>query len=80
MADKEQYLTEAHYLTCDKGTYPKRVRIDGVRIVKFSGNLAANANDLQRTSNFTCVSKVAFAAGFAAGLALGVAALIPGPG
>lgn len=80
MADKEQYLTEAHYLTCDKGTYPKRVKIDGVRTVKFSGDKAANANDLQRTSNFTCVGKVAFAAGFAAGLALGVAALIPGPG
>ena len=80
MANKEQYLTEAHYLTCDKGTYPKRVKIDGVRTVKFSGDKAANANDLQRTSNFTCVGKVAFAAGFAAGLALGVAALIPGPG
>lgn len=78
--DKEQYLTEAHYLTCTNGMYPLRVKIDGKRTTKFSGNLAANANDLQRGSNFTCVGKVAFAAGFVAGFALGVAALIPGPG
>ena len=80
MAAKEQYLTEAHYLTCDKGSYPKRVKIDGNRTVKFSGDKAANANDLQRTSNFTCIGSVAFGAGFAVGLVVGVAALIPGPG
>ena len=77
---KEQYLTEAHYLTCTNGMHPLRVKIDGKRTAKFSGDLAANANDLQRGSNFTCVGKVAFAAGFVAGFALGVAALIPGPG
>lgn len=77
---KEQYLTEAHYLTCTNGMYPLRMKIDGKRTTKFSGSLAANANDLQRGSNFTCVGKVAFAAGFVAGFALGVAALIPGPG
>lgn len=75
--NKEQYLTEAHYLTCDKGMMPKRVKIDGRRTVRFSGSLAANANDRQRSNNFICVGKVAFWAGAAAGVA---ACLIPGPG
>ena len=75
---KEQFLTEAHYLTCDKGMMPKKVKVSAKRtVVRFSNSLAANANDTQRSNNFVCVGKVAFWAGAIAGVA---ACLIPGPG
>lgn len=80
MSDKLQYLTEAHYLICDKGAKPAHVKIDGRRTTKFSGNPVATEHDLQRSTNFICAGKVAFLAGFAVGLVAAAALCIPGPG
>ena len=78
----EQYLTEAHYLTCSKGAKPVRVSVDSQKSVKFSGSLAATSKDLQTKSNFICLGAVAFGAGAAVGVVatLSACALIPGPG
>ena len=78
----EQYLTEAHYLTCSKGAKPVRVSVDSQKSVKFSGALAATSKDLQTKSNFICLGAVAFGAGAAVGVVatLSACALIPGPG
>ena len=43
----EQYLTEAHYLTCSKGAKPVRVSVDSQKSIKFSGALAATSKDIQ---------------------------------
>ena len=79
----EQYLTEAHYLTCSKGAKPVRVSVDSQKSVKFSGSLAATSKDLQTKSNFICAGSVAFAAGAIAGVAtfaVGACMCVPGPG
>ena len=78
----EQYLTEAHYLTCSKGAKPVRVSVDSQKSIKFSGSLAATSKDLQTKSNFICLGAVAFGAGAAVGVVatLSACALIPGPG
>ena len=78
----EQYLTEAHYLTCSKGATPVRVSVDSQKSIKFSGSLAATSKDLQTKSNFICLGAVAFGAGAAVGVVatLSACALIPGPG
>ena len=79
----EQYLTEAHYLTCSKGAKPVRVSVDSQKSIKFSGSLAATSKDLQTKSNFICAGSVAFAAGAIAGVAtfaVGACMCVPGPG
>ena len=78
----EQYLTEAHYLTCSKGAKPVRVSVDSQKSIKFSGSLVATSKDLQTKSNFICLGAVAFGAGAAVGVVatLSACALIPGPG
>lgn len=83
----EQYLTEAHYLTCSKGAKPVRVSVDSQKSIKFSGALAATSKDIQRKANFVCAGAVAFGAGAVAGVGVGVASFafaacmgIPGPG
>ena len=79
----EQYLTEAHYLTCSKGAKSVRVSVDSQKSVKFSGSLAATSKDLQTKSNFICAGSVAFAAGAIAGVAtfaVGACMCVPGPG
>ena len=79
----EQYLTEAHYLTCSKGAKPVRVSVDSQKSVKFSGSLAATSKDLQTKSHFICAGSVAFAAGAIAGVAtfaVGACMCVPGPG
>jgi len=65
----EQYLTEAHYLTCSKGAKPVRVSVDSQKSIKFSGALAATSKDIQRKANFVCAGAVAFGAGAVAGVA-----------
>ncbi len=77
MADKEQYLTEQHYLNCDKGMMPKKVSITSQNFVKFSGTKAATIADTQLKNNFVCLGSTMFAAGAVAGLAC---CFIPGPG
>lgn len=77
MADKEQYLTEQHYLNCDKGMMPKKVSITSQHFVKFSGTKAATIADTQLKNNFVCLGSTMFAAGAVAGLAC---CFIPGPG
>ena len=79
----EQYLTEAHYLTCSKGAKPVRVSVGSQKSIKFSGSLAATSKDLQTKSNFICAGSVAFAAGAIAGVAtfaVGACMCVPGPG
>lgn len=79
----EQYLTEAHYLTCSKGAKPVRVSVDYQKSIRFSGSLAATSKDLQTKSNFICAGSVAFAAGAIAGVAtfaVGACMCVPGPG
>ena len=79
----EQYLTEAHYLTCSKGAKPVRVSVDSQKSIKFSGSLAATSKDLQTKSNFICAGSVAFAAGAIAGVAtfaVGACMCVPSPG
>ena len=79
----EQYLTEAHYLTCSKGAKPVRVSVDSQKSIKFSGSLAVTSKDLQTKSNFICAGSVAFAAGAIAGVAtfaVGACMCVPGPG
>ena len=79
----EQYLTEAHYLTCSKGAKPVRVSVESQKSIKFSGSLAATSKDLQTKSNFICAGSVAFAAGAIAGVAtfaVGACMCVPGPG
>ena len=85
--ENEQYLTEAHYLTCTKGAKPVRVSVDSQKSIKFSGALAATSKDIQRKANFVCAGAVAFGAGAVAGVGVGVASFafaacmgIPGPG
>lgn len=77
MAGKEQYLTEQHYLNCDKGMMPKKVSITSQNFVKFSGVKAATVADRQEKNNFICLGSTMFAAGAVAGLAC---CFIPGPG
>ncbi len=77
MANKEQYLTEQHYLNCDKGMMPKKVSITSQNFVKFSGTKAATIADTQLKNNFVCLGSTMFAAGAVAGLAC---CFIPGPG
>ncbi len=69
MADKEQYLTEQHYLTCNKGMVPQRVSITSQNFVRFSGNKAVTIKDRQERNNFICVGSTIFVAGAAAGVA-----------
>mgnify|MGYP000936896083 CR=1 FL=1 len=79
----EQYLTEAHYLTCSKGAKPVRVSVDSQKSIKFSGALAATSKDIQRKANFVCAGAVAFGAGAVAGVAtfaVGACMCVPGPG
>ena len=83
----EQYLTEAHYLTCSKGAKPVRVSVDSQKSIKFSGALAATSKDIQRKANFVCAGAVAFGAGAVAGVGVGIASFafaacmgVPGPG
>ena len=79
----EQYLTEAHYLTCSKGAKPVRVSVDSQKSIKFSGALAATSKDIQRKANFVCAWAVAFGAGAVAGVAtfaVGACMCVPGPG
>ena len=83
----EQYLTEAHYLTCSKGAKPVRVSVDSQKSIKFSGALAATSKDIQRKANFVCAGAVAFGAGAVADVGVGVASFafaacmgVPGPG
>lgn len=72
----EQYLTEKHYLVCDKGTYPLRMVVTSQSFTKMSGYLAATKEDKMHKKVFLCLGKVAFVAGVAAGLCC----MIPGPG
>ena len=81
--ENEQYLTEAHYLTCTKGAKPVRVSVDSQKSIKFSGALAATSKDIQRKANFVCAGAVAFGAGAVAGVAtfaVGACMCVPGPG
>ncbi|WP_128331656.1 Hint domain-containing protein [Apibacter sp. HY039] len=87
MAENEQYLTEKHYLVCDKGMKPKKVKVTSHSTVKIGGHLAATSKDTQKSNTFMCVGKYAFLAGAAAGVASMAApaiaaacACIPGPG
>lgn len=73
---EEQYLTEKHYLVCDKGMAPKKMKVTSQNFTYMSGHLAATEKDTLRENNFLCLGKVAFIAGAAAG----VACCIPGPG
>lgn len=77
MSDKEQYLTEQHYLTCTKGMMPKKVSVTSQHFVKFSGSKAVTMLDTQLKNNFVCLGSTMFAAGAVAGLAC---CFIPGPG
>lgn len=75
MAD-DQYLTEKHYLVCDKGVTPKQMKVTSQKFTKIGGHLAATEKDTLLDNNFLCVGGLMFAAGLAAG----VCACIPGPG
>jgi hypothetical protein len=78
--EEEQYLTEKHYLVCDKGVAPKKMKVTSQDFVTFSGDKAATELDTLKGNNFVCLGSVAFMAGAAAGIAVGVCAMIPGPG
>jgi hypothetical protein len=78
--EEEQYLTEKHYLVCDKGFAPKQMKVTSQDFVTFSGDKAATELDTMKGNNFVCLGSVAFMAGAAAGIAMGVCAMIPGPG
>lgn len=87
MAENDQYLTEKHYLVCNKGLKPKKIKVTSHNTVKIGGYLAATSKDTLKSNNFTCVGKYAFLAGAVAGVAsLGAGAIaaacacIPGPG
>lgn len=75
MAD-DQYLTEKHYLVCNKGVTPKQMKVTSQKFTKIGGHLAATEKDTLLDNNFLCVGGLMFAAGLAAG----VCACIPGPG
>ncbi|MCY0976720.1 GH-E family nuclease [Chryseobacterium wangxinyae] len=79
MAD-EQYLTEKHYVVCDKGMSPKKMKVTSQDFVTFSGDKAATELDTLKGNNFICLGKTAFIAGAVAGIAVGICAMIPGPG
>ncbi|UFH31460.1 DUF4280 domain-containing protein [Chryseobacterium sp. C-71] len=79
MAD-EQYLTEKHYVVCDKGMAPKKMKVTSQNFVTFSGDKAATELDTLKGNNFICLGKTAFIAGAVAGIAVGICAMIPGPG
>ncbi|SFN49086.1 intein C-terminal splicing region/intein N-terminal splicing region [Chryseobacterium oleae] len=79
MAD-EQYLTEKHYVVCDKGVAPKKMKVTSQDFVTFSGDKAATELDTLKGNNFICLGKTAFIAGAVAGIAVGICAMIPGPG
>lgn len=79
MAD-EQYLTEKHYVVCDKGVAPKKMKVTSQNFVTFSGDKAATELDTLKGNNFICLGKTAFIAGAVAGIAVGICAMIPGPG
>ncbi|MGC5746570.1 polymorphic toxin-type HINT domain-containing protein [Chryseobacterium sp. NFX27] len=79
MAD-EQYLTEKHYVVCDKGVAPKKMKVTSHNFVTFSGDKAATELDTLKGNNFICLGKTAFIAGAVAGIAVGICAMIPGPG
>lgn len=76
----EQYLTEKHYLVCDKGVSPKKMKVTSQNFVTFSGDKAATELDTLKGNNFICLGKTAFMAGAVAGIAVGICAMIPGPG
>ncbi|KMQ59758.1 Hedgehog/intein hint domain-containing protein [Chryseobacterium sp. BLS98] len=78
--EEEQYLTEKHYLVCDKGVAPKKMKVTSQDFVTFSGDKAATELDTLKGNNFVCLGSIAFMAGAAAGIAVGVCAMIPGPG
>ncbi|MBV8327736.1 Hint domain-containing protein [Chryseobacterium sp.] len=78
--EDEQYLTEKHYLVCDKGVAPKQMKVTSQDFVTFSGDKAATELDTLKGNNFVCLGSVAFMAGAAAGIAVGICAMIPGPG
>ena len=87
MDENDQYLTEKHYLVCNKGLKPKKIKVTSHNTVKIGGYLAATSKDTLKSNNFTCVGKYAFLAGAVAGVAsLGAGAIaaacacIPGPG
>ena len=73
---EEQYLTEKHYVVCDKGVAPKQLKVTSQTTTKMSGHLAATEKDTLLDNNFICVGSMMFIAGAAAG----VCACIPGPG
>ncbi|WP_286467967.1 hypothetical protein [Myroides sp. DF42-4-2] len=72
--EEEEYLTEAHYLTCNKGAVPKRMKVTSQDYVYFSGDKAATELDTLKGNNFICLGSTTFKAGVAAG----VAACVPG--
>ena len=78
--EDEQYLTEKHYLVCDKGVAPKQMKVTSQDFVTFSGDKAATELDTLKGNNFVCLGSVAFMAGAVAGIAVGICAMIPGPG
>lgn len=78
--EEEQYLTEKHYLVCDKGFAPKQMKVTSQDFVTFSGDKAATELDTMKGNNFICLGSVAFMAGAAVGIAMAVCAMIPGPG
>lgn len=73
---EEQYLTEKHYLVCDKGMAPKQMKVTSQNFTYMSGHLAATEKDTLKNNNFLCLGSVAFIAGAVAG----VCCCIPGPG
>ncbi len=77
---EEQYLTEKHYVVCDKGMSPKKMKVTSQDFVTFSGDKAATEMDTLKGNNFICLGKTAFIAGAVAGIAVGICAMIPGPG
>lgn len=77
---EEQYLTEKHYVVCDKGVAPKKMKVTSQDFVTFSGDKAATELDTLKGNNFICLGKTAFIAGAVAGIAVGICAMIPGPG
>lgn len=74
--EEEQYLTEKHYLVCDKGMAPKQMKVTSQNFTYMSGHLAATEKDTLKNNNFLCLGSVAFIAGAVAG----VCCCIPGPG
>ena len=73
---EEQYLTEKHYVVCDKGVTPKQLKVTSQSTTFMSGHKAATEKDTLLDNNFLCVGGMMFAAGAAAG----ICACIPGPG